>query len=73
MDGVPLDDNLVYPNNLRVKKYFYFLLAPTLTFQLAHPRSRPLPPLLLLGVGSFSCTVASVACSRFQESGVLSM
>ena len=34
------DDMVAYPNNLTLLKFFYFLAAPTLCYQLSYPRSR---------------------------------
>ena len=39
MDGVPPSKHLMYPENLTLGNGAYFLLAPTLVYQLTYPRS----------------------------------
>lgn len=39
MDGVPHSAHLQYPENVTASNFAYFLLAPTLIYQLTYPRS----------------------------------
>jgi hypothetical protein len=42
MTGVPPSSHLIYPENLTLRNFAYFLAAPTLIYQLTYPRSERL-------------------------------
>ncbi|GKY96977.1 hypothetical protein MPSEU_000656600 [Mayamaea pseudoterrestris] len=44
------DENIVYPQNVTMRNIFYFWFAPTLTYQIAFPRSQNVRWLKVVGI-----------------------